>query len=82
MKGYDKFFVLYQIGRDARKPVFGISHKMRLKPACSATENSKNSEILLVASFDTILSNKPISKVLLRLYGCAGWSAPLLLANP
>ena len=23
MKGYDKFFVLYQMGCDVRKPVFG-----------------------------------------------------------
>ena len=37
---------------------------------------------LLVASLGMILSNKPITKVLIRLRGCAGWSAPLLLANP
>ena len=29
-----------------------------------------------------ILSNKRITKVLIRLRGCAGWSAPLLFANP
>ena len=29
-----------------------------------------------------ILSNKLITKVLTRLCGCAGWSVPLLLANP
>ena len=29
-----------QMGRDARKPVIGGSDKVRLKPACSATETS------------------------------------------
>ena len=29
-----------------------------------------------------ILSNKGIIKALIRLRGCAGWSAPLLFANP
>ena len=28
-----------------------------------------------------ILSNKPITKALIRLRGCAGWFAPLLFAN-
>ena len=29
-----------------------------------------------------ILSKKPITKALIRLRGCAGWSAPVLFANP
>ena len=29
-----------------------------------------------------IFSNKQIAKALIRLHGCAGWSAPLLFANP
>ena len=29
-----------------------------------------------------ILSNKPITKALIRLCGCAGWSAPLLFTTP
>ena len=29
-----------------------------------------------------ILSIKQITKALIRLRGCAGWSAPLLFANP
>ena len=29
-----------------------------------------------------ILSNKRITKALIRLCGCAGWSAPFLFANP
>ena len=36
----------------------------------------------LGASFEMILSNKRITKALIRLRGCAGWSAPLLFANP
>ena len=30
----------YHMGRDERKPVFGVSDKVRFKPACSATETS------------------------------------------
>ena len=29
-----------------------------------------------------LLSNKRITKMLIRLSGCAGWSVPLLFANP
>ena len=29
-----------------------------------------------------VLSKKPIAKALIRLHGCAGWSAPVLFANP
>ena len=28
-----------------------------------------------------LVSNKPITEVLIRLRGCAGWSAPVLFAN-
>ena len=35
----------------------------------------------LVASLDIILSKKRITKALIRLRGCAGWSAPVLFAN-
>ena len=70
------------MGPDARKPVFGVSEKVRLKLVSSATETSKKSQILLVASFDMILSNKQITKALSRLSGCVGWSAPVLFANP
>ena len=40
----------------ATKPVFGVSDKVRFKPACSATENSYKNEISLVASLDMELS--------------------------
>ena len=35
----------------------------------------------IVVSLDMILSKKRITKALIRLRGCAGWSAPLLIAN-
>ena len=70
------------MGRNATKPVFRVSDKARLKSISSATETSWTSEILLVASLDTTLSNKRITKALIRLRICAGWSAPLFFANP
>ena len=66
----------------ATKPVFRVSDKARLKPVSSATGTSFKIENCLVASLDMILSNKRITKVLIRLRGFAGWSAPLLFANP
>ena len=56
------------MGLDARKPVFGVSDK----PVSSATESSKKIEISLVASLDMMLTNKRITKTLIRLRGCAG----------
>ena len=44
------------MGLVARKPVFGVSDKVRFKPACSATETSQKVEISLVASLDLALS--------------------------
>ena len=35
-----------------------------------------------IASLDIIYANKRITKALIRLRRCAGWSAPLLFANP
>ena len=51
---------LAYMGRNTRKPVFGVSEEVRFKPACSATETSQNIEILLVASLD-ILSKEQIT---------------------
>ena len=66
-----------------KKPVFGVSHKVRFKHACSATKTSKKIEILPITSLDMILSNyKRITNALIKLYRCAGWSASLLFANP
>ena len=70
------------MGLDTTKPVFGVSNKAGLKPVSSATETSQKIEILLEASLDMILSKKQTTKALVSLHGCAGWSAPLLFANP
>ena len=70
------------MGRDKRKPVFGVSNKARLKPVLSATETSYKIEILLVARLDMILSNQRIIKALIRLRRSTGWSALLLFTNP
>ena len=70
------------MGSDTRKPVLGISNQAIPKPACSATEPGYNSGISFVASLDMLLSNKLITKALIRLHGCAGWTAPLLFTNP
>ena len=66
------------MGLLATKPVFRVADKERLKLVSSATETSWKTENLLVSSLDIILSNKRITKALIRLPGCAGWSAPLL----
>ena len=64
------------------KPVFGVSEKVRFKPACSAIETSKKIETSRVAILDMIISITQIKKALIRLRRCTGWSAPLLFANP
>ena len=68
------------MGLYTTKPVFGVY--VRLKSGSSATETSQKFAILPVASLDMILNKKLITKVLISQPGCAGWSAPLLLANP
>ena len=70
------------MGRDARKPVFGVSDKVRFKPACSGTGTRLKIEISPVASLHMILYKRRITKALIRLRGCAGWTVPLLFANP
>ena len=69
------------MGLDATKPVFGVFEKARLKPDSSATQTTLKFEISLVASLDMKLSKKGITKVLIRLRGCAGWSVPVLFEN-
>ena len=39
------------------------------------------SEISLEANLDLIISKNRITKILINLRGCAGWSVPLLFAN-
>ena len=57
-----------------------IFDQVRFKPACSATKASYNLETLDIASIHIILAEQWTTKVLIRLHGCAGWSAPLLFA--
>ena len=71
----------HNVGLDGTKPVLSVSNKMR-KSISSATETSKKIEISPEASFDIVLSKKRITKVLISLCVCAGWSMPLLYANP
>ena len=71
-----------QMGLDATKPVFRVSDKASFKTVSSATETSSKTEISPVASLHMILSKKRVIKALIRLRGCAGWSAPVLFANP
>ena len=70
------------MGLDATKPVFGVSEKAILKSVSSATATSYKIEISLVASQDRVLTKKRITKALISLRRCAGWSALLLFANP
>ena len=46
------------MGRAARKPVFGVSDKARLKPASLAIHTSKNIETCSVANLHMILSKE------------------------
>ena len=55
-----------------RKPVFGVSDQVRLKPVCTAIETSWRLEILNVETTGIILSKQRITKVLIRLRGYAG----------
>ena len=63
-----------------RKPVFGVCDHGRLKPACEATETRQRLEILDIETWGIILSRQRTIKALIRLRGCAGWSALLLFA--
>ena len=58
----------------------GVSDQIRLKPACAATEANMRLEILVTETRGITLSRQRTTKALIRLHGCAGWSAPLLFA--
>ena len=49
-------FTEFSYGLDARKPVFGVSDQVKLKPACSATATGWNIELLHGAISTTELS--------------------------
>ena len=63
-----------KIGPVARKFVFLVWNKARLKPSCSATNISKNSVFLLLQAISFYLT-----KVLIRLRRCACSSVALFL---
>ena len=48
----------------------GVSEQQRHRSDCAQS------------GFEMIFSNKGITKVLIRLCRCTGWSVPLLFANP
>ena len=58
-----------------RKPVFGVCHVGRLKPAQKFDRGFSDTETRGI-----ILSQQRTTKTLNRLRGCAGLSAPLLFA--
>ena len=68
----------FDLGLDATNPVFGVSDKRNSSQSPQLQKLARN---LLVASLDMILSNKRITKMLIRLGGCAGWSLPSLFTN-
>ena len=53
-----KVSIFLYMGRDATKPAFGVSDKVRSKPVSSAIETCKKIVISLVLSLDMVLSNK------------------------
>ena len=61
---------------DMRKSTFGVSDQVRLKPVCSATETSR---VIACSNLDYYSFNMG-KKLLIKLSGCSGWSAPLLFA--
>ena len=67
----------FHMSHVTRKPVFGVSDQVRLKPAAQL---QKLARVLDVASRGITLYRQWTMKALIRLRGCAGWSAPLLFA--
>ena len=59
----------------------GFPTKRDLNQSPQLQKLARKFEILLVASLDMILSNKRITKALIRLRLCAGWAVPLLFAT-
>ena len=63
-----------------KKTCLRACDQLRLKPDCSATATSYSLEVSAIVSRGIILSRQRTTKALIRLLGCAGWSAPLLFA--
>ena len=63
--------------------IFGLHSSMYLRSRLPPTRcDLENRNFARSKSKVMTLSNKRITQVLTRLNGCAGWSAPLLFANP
>ena len=60
----------------------GVRQRVFQTPVSSAKETSLKIEISPAASLHMILSKKQNKKALIRLRGCACWSAPVLFTNP
>ena len=70
------------MGLTATKSVFGVPDKVRFKLPAQLQRLARKMIFFSVASLAMVLSKTQIAKALIRLRGCAGWSAPVLLANP
>ena len=71
----------YKMSLDTRILVFWVCDQVRLKRACAATEASWSLELSDIETRYIMLSRQWTTKALIRLRGCACWSAPLLFAN-
>ena len=67
-----------KVGPRREKTCLRGLRQSKFKSFSSATETSYKIVITPVASLHMILSNMRITKALIRLRGCAGWSAPVL----
>ena len=71
------------MGLVARKPVLGALDQTIPKQPVKLQRLAKHlTDTSFLVNLDLILSNKRISKVFIRLPGCASWSAPLLFPTP
>ena len=75
---YNQFY--YNWATTRQNMSSGVSDQARHKPACAATEAIWSLEISAIESRAIILSKQRTTKAMIRLRGCAGWSAPLLFA--
>ena len=70
----------YNMSHVMRKPVLGVCDQGKLKLACAATEANKRLEISNIETKGNVLFGQWITKTLIRLRKCAGWSVSLLFA--
>ena len=67
--------VSYNLGFGTTEPVFGVSKK---RDSNESPKLQRPARKLKFRLWQVILSNKRITKAMIRLRGCAGWSAPFL----